>query len=110
MIRITVHSEAPATRFVLEGKLTGPRVEELRKCWQQVISSPPPSVQVNLTDLTEIDSEGKELLAQLHHQGAKLVGSGVMIQALIEEIERGRGDQNSGELPEALEGGRRKHA
>ncbi|MCI0695199.1 hypothetical protein L0337_24725 [candidate division KSB1 bacterium] len=69
------------------------RVEELRKCWEQVISSrPPQSVLVNLTDLTEIDSEGKELLAQVHHQGAKLIGSGVMIEALIEEIERGQDD------------------
>ncbi|MGH7449936.1 MAG: STAS domain-containing protein [bacterium] len=94
MIRITVHSEVQGTRLVLEGKLSGPRVDELRKCWQQVISSPPPSVQVNLTDLTEIDSEGKELLAQLHHQGAKLIGSGVMVEALIEEIVRGQDDQN----------------
>ncbi len=87
MLRITVHSEEQATRLVLEGKLSGLHVEELRKCWQQIISSPPlPSVQVNLTDLTEIDSEGKELLAQLHRQGARLVGSGVMIESLIGEI------------------------
>src|SRR5574341_1672140 len=87
MIRITVHSEVLATRLVLEGKLTGPRIEELRKCWQQVVSSPPPSILLNLTDLTEIDAEGKELLAQLHHHGAKLIGSGVLIEALIEELE-----------------------
>ncbi len=94
MIRITVHSEAQGIRLVLEGKLTGPRVDELRKCWQQIISSPPLSLQVNLTDLTEIDSEGKELLAQMHRQGAQLIGSGVMIEAFIEEIAHGRDDQN----------------
>jgi len=96
MLRITVHSEEQATRLVLEGKLTGPRVVELRKCWQQIISSPPPAVLVNLTDLTGIDPAGKELLAQMHHQGARLIGAGVMIEALIAEIDRGREEQNLG--------------
>jgi len=94
MLRITVHSEEQATRLVIEGELTEPGVEELRKCWQQVSSLPPPSVLVNLTDLTGIDSAGKELLAQMHRQGARLIGAGVMIEALVAEIARGRDEQN----------------
>jgi len=95
MLRITVHSEEQATRLVIEGELTEPGVEELRKCWQQVSSlPPPPSVLVNLTDLTSIDSAGKELLAQMHRQGARLIGAGVMIAALIAEIARGRDEQD----------------
>ena len=34
-----------------------------------------------------VDDQGMELLAQMNHAGAELVGSGPMISALIEEIE-----------------------
>jgi hypothetical protein len=34
MLRITVLEEASEIRFVIEGKLVGPWVEELRKCWE----------------------------------------------------------------------------
>ncbi len=96
MLRITVHNEEQATRLVIEGELAEPGVEELRKCWKQVVSSPSLPVLVNLTDLTGIDSAGKELLAQMHRQGARLIGTGVMVEALIAEIDRSRDEQNFG--------------
>ena len=87
MFRITIHNEAPATRVVLEGYLTGPYVEELQRCWQTLpCSLQPHSVVVDLTEVAFMDSDGKLLLAQMHSQGAQLVGSGVMTTALIEEI------------------------
>src|SRR5262245_13707637 len=67
MIRITTYTEAQTAHMILEGKLTGPCVEEVKKCWEQILSSPPPNVIVNLTDLTIIDSRGKDLLAKIHH-------------------------------------------
>jgi xylulose-5-phosphate/fructose-6-phosphate phosphoketolase len=33
MLRITTHDQAPVTSLVLEGKLVGPWVKELEKCW-----------------------------------------------------------------------------
>ena len=33
MLRIYIHDEVPVTSFVLEGKLVGPWVKELEKCW-----------------------------------------------------------------------------
>lgn len=87
MLRITVHSEAQATILLIEGRLAGSCVQELRTCWQGVVLSRPPQlIRVDLTDMTGMDSEGKELLVQMQRQGAKLTGSGVMTEAVIEEI------------------------
>ncbi len=101
-----VHSEAQATRVVIAGKLARPCVEALRQCWQHVTSSQPPqSVLVDLTDLTGIDAEGKELLTQMQRQGARRVGPGVMTEALIEEIVGTGLNQHTGRAWDALEGG-----
>ena len=36
MLRIYIHDEVPVTSFVVEGKLVGPWVKELEKCWESV--------------------------------------------------------------------------
>lgn len=90
MLRITVHNEAVTTRLVVEGRLAGPWVEELKKCWQTVARAGPDAralpLLVDLSAMTLIDSEGKALLAEMHSQGARLVAVGLMTQAIIEEI------------------------
>lgn len=85
MFRVTIQSEAAVVRVVLEGSLTGPYVQELQRCWQ-AHSLQPRSVVVDLTEITFMDPDGKTLLAQMHGQGAQLVGRGVMTTAWIEEI------------------------
>jgi hypothetical protein len=87
MLRITIHNEAAATRFIVEGKLVGPWVEELRKCWQN--TEPGTPLTVELSALTLIDTAGKTLLAEMHRQGIKLVAAGLMTQAIIEEATEG---------------------
>jgi len=87
VLRITIHSEGQATSLVIEGRLAGSCIEELRKCWQNAtLSHPPRSIRIDLTDMTGLDAEGKELLTQMQRQGARLTGSGVMTEAVIEEI------------------------
>ncbi len=86
MIRITAQQESMMTRLFLEGKLSGPCVDELDKCWQTC----PASEMVLLVDLTNVsfvDEHGKELLARMHNQGIKLFSRSVMTKCLIEEIE-----------------------
>lgn len=89
MLRITIRNEDSATSFVIEGKLAWPWVEELRKCWRRALSChQPQSIRVDFTAMTFIDSRGRDLLVQMHRQGATLEGSGLMITALIEEIKQ----------------------
>lgn len=87
MLRITIHNEPATTRFVIEGRLAGPWVEELEKCWQTALStSPGQAIQVHLANLIFVDDQGKELLAAMHRQGVNLVANGLMTQAIVKEV------------------------
>ncbi|MCI0623289.1 MAG: hypothetical protein L0387_16795 [Acidobacteria bacterium] len=87
MLRITTHNERQSTRLVIEGRLAGSCVEELRKCWQNaILSQLPQSIRVDLTDMTGMSPQGKEMLVQMQRQGARLTGTGVMTEGFIEEI------------------------
>ncbi len=88
MLRITVNHGQGFTRFGVEGSLTRPSAQELKKCWQEVCVSRPQSEHrtVDLTDMMNIDSIGKGILIEMYRNGVELVGSGVMTNAVIEEI------------------------
>jgi len=86
VIRITAQQESSATRLFLEGKLSGPCVDELDKCWQTCPSSEI-ALLVDLTNVSFVDDHGKELLARMHNKGIKLFSKSVMTKCLIEEIE-----------------------
>ncbi|MES1261728.1 MAG: STAS domain-containing protein [Acidobacteriota bacterium] len=88
MLRVTVDDIDDATFFEVEGSLTQPSAEELKKCWEGVAASASrlQRLVVNLTAMTNIDSAGKKILQEMHKSGVRLIGSGVMTRALIEEI------------------------
>ena len=85
MIRITAQQESSITRLFLEGKLSGPCVDELDKCWQ-TCQSGEIALLVDLTSVSFVDEHGKELLARMHNKGIKLFSKSVMTKCLIEEI------------------------
>jgi ABC-type transporter Mla MlaB component len=88
MLKITTHTDATATTLELEGKLAGPWVQELERCWQEAVQVNRP-VKVRLKVVTFIDGAGRKLLAEMHRQGAELIADGCMTKAITEEIERG---------------------
>jgi len=87
MLRVTTNAEEGQGKVTLklEGKLAGPWVEEFERCWSST-SEKWKQVVVELAGVTFIDSKGKCLLAKIHGQGAKLVGTGLMTRSIIEEI------------------------
>jgi STAS domain len=88
MLRIETHQGAELTSFTVEGKLIGAWVSELEKCWQTATSNGPcKPIMVNLAAVAFIDSQGRELLTRMHRQGARLVPSGCLMKAIVEEIE-----------------------
>jgi ABC-type transporter Mla MlaB component len=92
MLRIYIHDEVPVTSFVVEGKLVGPWVKELERCWESVVAAHPyRSMQVDLTHVTFIDSEGRALLTRMRRKGVKLLSAGVLINAIVAEIEAEHG-------------------
>ena len=92
MLRIYIHDEVPVTSFVVEGKLVGPWVKELEKCWESVVASHAcRSMLVDLVHVTFIDSEGRALLTRMRRKGVKLLSAGVLIDAIVAEIEAEQG-------------------
>ena len=90
MLRITTRNIAGDVGLFIEGKLAGPCVGELEKCWRRAVAgeSPLPAV-VDLTDVSFIDANARQLLAQMRDHGIKLVANGLMSKFFIDEIERG---------------------
>jgi len=87
MLRVTTNVEEGQGKVTLklEGKLSGPWVEEFERCWSSTAGKWK-QVVVELAGVTFIDTKGKCLLARIHGQGAKLVGTGLMTKSIIEEI------------------------
>lgn len=88
MLRIYIHEDQPVATLVLEGKLVGPWVKELERCWEIVFAKhPKKSMLLDLRDVTFIDLEGRALLRTMRRNGVKLLSQGVLIDALIAQIE-----------------------
>jgi anti-anti-sigma regulatory factor len=86
LIRITCNQESAVTRLILEGKLSGACVDELAKCWLQVLSSDS-DLLIDLTSVSFIDDRGKQLLMRMHENGTKLVSTSLMSKCFIQEID-----------------------
>lgn len=87
MLRITTRNIAGDVGLFIEGKLSGPCVTELENCWRRAVAgeSPLPSL-VDLTNVSYIDANAKQLLAQMHEHGIKLVANGLMSKFFLEEL------------------------
>ena len=85
MLRIMLHQDGSAHRLELAGRLCGPWVDETETVWRSLQSSGE-EIEIDMTDVTAVDSAGRELLVAMHHAGARLIAKGVWMTALIEEI------------------------
>ena len=87
MLKITMQIAAGVMTFSLEGKLAGPWVKELELCWRSAVGTQRIyPVRVDLSSVTFIEAEGKELLGRMHREGAKLVATGCLNKCIVEGI------------------------
>lgn len=87
MLKITTHTETHSTNLQLEGRLAGPWVGELKRCWLSTVSEKTRrSLSVDLSAVTYVDAEGKELLNMIYQAGAKLIASGCLTSCIVNEI------------------------
>ena len=91
MLKITGQQDAAlqGVSLVIEGRLAGPWVEELRTYCRVVSENQQRCTRIDLTGVTFIDADGKALLAQLWKQGVELRASGCLTRCVIEEITQG---------------------
>jgi len=79
--------------LVVEGRLVGPWVDELRKvCGIESAHSKTTHLTIDLCGLTAMDAKGQALLDELLRRGATRRCSDVMNQYLIEQMVRPAGD------------------
>lgn len=87
MLRITVIERPDELTFQLEGRLTGPWVGELEKCWHGAAGERAGrKVGIDLESVTFVDANGKRLLKALHGEGANLIASCCLMKAVASEI------------------------
>jgi hypothetical protein len=87
MLKITLHDATGQPCLELEGRLAGAWVCELEHCWHTARASRPNrKLAVDLTGVTFIDQAGRYLLQLMHRDGVRLVGSGLMMQDILDHI------------------------
>jgi hypothetical protein len=87
MLKITTLVNAKSTVLRLEGRLAGPWVQELGLCWDSTVGmTTNHPLSVDLSAVTYVDSDGKDLLKKIHRQGATLVASGCLTSCIVNEI------------------------
>jgi hypothetical protein len=95
MLRIFIHEHVPVTSFVLEGKLIGPWVQELERCWEDALAiNASRTMFVDLADVSFIDADGRALLTRMRQKGARLLSAGVLINEIVAEIDAEQRDRN----------------
>lgn len=87
MLKITTLIHTDSTTFRLEGRLAGPWVQELERCWVSTVDMRKKHpFSVDLSAVTYVDSDGKDLLKQIFQQGATFVASGCLTSSIVKEI------------------------
>lgn len=88
MLRISILNEPGVARMKLEGKLAHEWVNEARRAWSTLTAmNGNDEIVVDLLGVSFVDESGHQLLAEMRHAGAELMGSGPLVSALIDEIE-----------------------
>lgn len=89
MLRITIREQADSTAICLEGRLVGPWVEELKRCWQKTLAaSAGRKLRAELDAVTFVDAAGKQLLREMYQCGAELKARGVLTSYWLSQIEQ----------------------
>jgi outer membrane protein len=85
MLKITQRVESNLTILEVEGKLTGPWVEELYSCCRERLARGA-KLCIDLQNVSFIDAQGKATLSKLHQEGATIVGRGCLTRAIIAQV------------------------
>ena len=87
MLKITITETEIETRWILQGKLVGPWVHELRSCWKKRHRTQTgKGCVVDLNDVTLIDKSGERLLRAMSKKGAQLIANGIYTKHLLDKL------------------------
>jgi hypothetical protein len=87
MLRVTVEERGERVIFRLEGKLKGPWVTELERCWRSTSGHVTgKTFGADLDGVDFIDDQGKALLKEMAKAGVELIATESMMRSTIQQI------------------------
>jgi hypothetical protein len=87
VLKITMNETPTEQRWILQGRLVGPWVDELRTNWKTAHRDKSGrTCVVDLSDVTFIDKAGERLLRAISKKGAHLVASGIYTKWVLEKV------------------------
>src|SRR5229473_3417312 len=77
-------------RWIVQGRLVGPWVSELRTTWKRAHKNQDNrTCIVDLNDVTFIDKSGERLLRAMSKKGAQLIARGLYVRHVLEQLKTG---------------------
>jgi hypothetical protein len=87
VLRITINETPTERRWILQGRLVGPWVAEVRTSWKKTYRDDDGrTCIIDLCDVTFIDKGGENLLRSMSKQGLRLVASGLYIKHIVDQL------------------------
>jgi len=87
VLKITITETPTETRCILQGRLFGPWVSELRATWKKVSRTRNGrACIVDLNDVTLIDRDGEKLLRAMSKEGAHFLANNLYTKHVLEEL------------------------
>jgi ABC-type transporter Mla MlaB component len=92
MLRVTVEERGNQVVFRVEGKLKGPWVTELARCWRSARNrATGKTFGVDLDGVDFVDDQGQALLSEMASAGVELIATGlIMSTTVVGEVDRER--------------------
>jgi len=88
MLRVSTKIRFDTLVLILEGSLSGLWVDEVdRVCRMAVVNDQRAGVEVDLSEVTFVSPEGKQLLERLCARGVGVVSSALLTKSLVDEIQ-----------------------
>jgi anti-anti-sigma regulatory factor len=90
VLKITMTETATDRRWIVQGLLVGPWVNELRTTWKRAHRSQDKrACIIDLNDVTFIDKSGERLLRAMSRKGAQLIARGLYVKHVLEQMKTG---------------------
>jgi hypothetical protein len=87
MLKITITETTAERRWIVQGRLVGPWVSELRTTWKKAHRRQDKrACIVDLNDVTFIDKSGERLLRGMCKKGALLIAKGLYVKHVLEQL------------------------
>jgi anti-anti-sigma regulatory factor len=98
VLKVSITDTATERIWVVQGRLVGPWVRELRTCWKKTHRTHSEQrCVIDLNDVTSIDKSGERLLLAMAKKGAELRATGMYTKHLLEKV-RAAGNRSLSKL------------